>query len=91
MTAHIQKRDTSEVGDVEITTQGILDAFKSGLEKTFSADNLNVSLNGVCTKGKLLDEALKVLSCFLFKKESKFYPNFPLIKKLTRNDLIHRR
>ena len=42
MTAHIQKRDT-EVGDVEITTQGIFDAFKSGLEKTFSADNLNVS------------------------------------------------
>jgi hypothetical protein len=39
MSAHIEKRDA---GDVEITTQGIIDLFKSGITKTFSDDNINV-------------------------------------------------
>lgn len=47
MSAHIEKRDTEAVGDVEITTQGLLDMFKSGFEKTFSDDNINVSLNRI--------------------------------------------
>jgi hypothetical protein len=43
MSAHIRKRDTAEVGDLEITTPGLFDSIKTGLQKTFSEDNLNVS------------------------------------------------
>lgn len=44
MSARVEKREAEpEAVDVEITTQGLLDLFKSGFEKTFSDDNINVS------------------------------------------------
>jgi hypothetical protein len=42
LSARIEKRDAVEQA-TEITTESLLDSFKSGIKKTFSDENLNVS------------------------------------------------
>lgn len=42
MSARIEKRDTAEQA-TEVTTESIFDSIKSGIKKTFSDDNINVS------------------------------------------------
>lgn len=42
--ATVVKRDAADEGDIEITTQSILETLKEGAGQLFSDDNLKVSL-----------------------------------------------